>query len=307
MSGPGTPTFEQLRIFLAVVDTGSFAGAARQLGRAVSVISYGIVNLEAQLGVALFERDGTRKPRLTTDGRALLAEARTISHGFDGLHAKVKGLREGLEAEVNLAVDVMLPAARLKTVLRAFAVAFPTVPLCLHVEALSAVTARVQSRDAVIGISGPYATGADDVVCTPAGAVAMIAVASPDHPLAQLGRIAPGGGRHHVRLALWDRSRLTGEDDASTLSDRTWRIADLGAMHALLGEGVGWGIMPVPLVEADLASGALVRLEMPDYQGEIYRFAGVWRRDTPPGTAAAWLLDEFIATGADDADLPPIP
>ena len=70
MSEPGTATFDQLRIFLAVVDTGSFAAAGRTLNRAVSVISYGITNLEAQLGLTLFDREGTRKPQLTTAGRA---------------------------------------------------------------------------------------------------------------------------------------------------------------------------------------------------------------------------------------------
>ena len=53
MNNPGTPTFDQLRIFLTIVDTGSFAAAGRKLNRAVSVISYGIANLEAQLGVLL--------------------------------------------------------------------------------------------------------------------------------------------------------------------------------------------------------------------------------------------------------------
>ena len=60
MSSPGIPTFDQLRVFLAVVETGSFAAAGRKLNRAVSVISYGIGNLEAQLGLTLFEREGTR-------------------------------------------------------------------------------------------------------------------------------------------------------------------------------------------------------------------------------------------------------
>src|SRR4051812_31016295 len=101
VASPGTPTFDQLRIFLAVVDTGSFAGAGRRLNRAVSVISYGVANLETQLGLLLFEREGSRKPVLTTAGRALLAEARTILQGMDSLRAKVKGLLDGLEAEVD--------------------------------------------------------------------------------------------------------------------------------------------------------------------------------------------------------------
>ena len=302
MINPGTPTFDQLRIFLAIVDTGSFAGAARQLNRAVSVISYGVANLEAQLGLGLFDREGTRKPRLTVAGRALLAEARTISHGFDGLRAKVKGLLDGLEAEVDLAVDVMLPTDRLGAVLREFAQRFPTVQLRLHMEALGAVTAMVLDRKAMIGISGPLAAGVEGVECVAAGSVAMAPVAAPDHPLGRMERIAPGAGREHTQLVLTDRSRFTEGRDYSVVSPRSWRLADLGAKHALLREGIGWGNMPLPMIAGDLAAGALVRLAMPDHPGGIYRFAGVWRRDAPPGPAASWLLERFVELG--EADLP---
>ena len=302
MSNPGIPTFDQLRIFLAIVDTGSFAGAARQLNRAVSVISYGIANLEAQLGLLLFEREGTRKPRLTIAGRALLAEARAISHGVDGLRAKVKSLLDGLEAEVDLAVDVMLPTERLGKVLREFAEMYPTVQLRLHTEALGAVTAMVLDRKAMIGISGPLAAGVEGVECIAAGSVAMAPVAAPDHPLGRMERIAPGAAREHTQLVLSDRSRFTEGRDYSVVSPRTWRLADLGAKHALLREGIGWGNMPLPMIAGDLAAGALVRLAMPDHPGGIYRFAGVWRRDAPPGPAAAWLLGRFVELGA--ADLP---
>lgn len=302
MSAPGTPSFDQLRIFLAVVDTGSFAGAGRRLNRAVSVISYGVTNLEAQLGLSLFEREGSRKPTLTTAGRALLAEARAVAQGIDGLRAKVKGLLDGLEAEVDLAVDVMLPADRLGRVLRAFAQEYPTVSLRLHAEALGAITALVLDRKAVVGISGPLAAGVEGVDCTAAGSVPMVPVAAPDHPLGRMNRIPPGAGRDHVQLVLTDRSRFTEGQDFSVMSARTWRLADLGAKHALLREGIGWGNMPLPMVEPDLVAGTLVRLAMPDHPGGTYRFAGVWRRDTPPGPAASWLLDQFVRLGAEDRE-----
>ena len=304
MSEPGTPTFDQLRIFLAIVDTGGFAAAGRKLNRAVSVISYGIANLEAQLGLTLFAREGTRKPRLTTAGRALLAEARAIAGGMDDLHAKAKGLLEGLEAEVDLAVDVLLPCARLGQVLRQFAKAFPTVQLRLHTEALGAVTAMVLDRRASLGISGPLAAGVEGIERTAAGSVAMVPVAAPDHPLARMARIAPGAGRDHTQLVLSDRSHFTEGRDFAVLGSRTWRLADLGAKHALLREGIGWGNMPLPMIEDDLTAGVLVRLPMPDHPGGTYRFAGIWRRDTPPGPAASWLLDRFVELGRHDAELP---
>ena len=300
MSGPGTPTLDQLRIFLAIVDTGSFAGAGRKLGRAVSVISYGTANLESQLGLLLFDREGTRKPVLTTAGRALLAETRAIAQGVDGLRAKVKGLLDGLEAEVDLAVDVMLPAERLGAVLRAFACEFPTVQLRLHVEALGAVTALVLQRQAILGISGPIAASRDEVERTAAGSVLMVPVAAPTHPLGAMASIPPGAARDHTQLVLSDRSRTTEGQDFAVISPKTWRLADLGAKHALLREGVGWGNMPLGMVADDLARGTLVRLHMPDDLGGTYRFSAVWRRDCPPGPAASWLLDQFVAKGAGD-------
>src|SRR6516164_1158251 len=112
MSDPGTPTLDQLRVFLTVVEVGSFAGAARRLGRATSVISYSISNLEAQLGVLLFDRKSTRKPQLTEAGRGVLSEVRTITNGVNLLRAKVRSLRQEIEAEISLVLDVMLPAAR---------------------------------------------------------------------------------------------------------------------------------------------------------------------------------------------------
>jgi DNA-binding transcriptional LysR family regulator len=307
MNNPGTPTFDQLRIFLAIVDTGSFAGAGRRLGRAVSVISYGVANLEAQLGLILFEREGTRKPQLTVAGRALLSEARAIAAGIDGLRAKVKGLLGGLEAEVALAVDVMLPAERLAHVLRNFAHMFPTVQLRLHVEALGAIAGMVRDGKASIGVSGPLALGIDGLDSVAVGSTLMVPVAAPGHPLGQMATIAPGAARDHIQLVLSDRSDLTQGRDFAVISRKTWRLADLSAKHALLREAVGWGYMPLPMVAADLASGALVRLNLPDHAGGRYGLSAIWRSDCPPGPAAAWLRDQFVDLGRDDGEVLTLP
>lgn len=300
MSDPGTPTFDQLRIFLAVVDAGSFAAAGRKLNRAVSVISYGIGQLEAQLGLALFHREGTKKPVLTPGGEALLADARVVSAGLAGMRARAKGLLAGLESEVSLAVDVMLPSERLSLVLRAFNREFPTVPLRLHVEALGAVAALVLDGKAGLGIAGPVASAIDGLERIAAGAVELVPVAAPDHPLARTPHPVPGAGRDHIQLVLTDRSPLTQGQDFAVHSPHTWRLADLGAKHALLREGIGWGNMPLPIIEADLVAGTLVKLAMPDDPGGMFRFYAIHRSDAAPGPATSWLLDQFVTLGPGD-------
>ena len=69
MQAPGTPSVDQLLVLLTVVEEGSFSAAAKRLRRATSAISYAIDTLEAQLGLPLFDRGTTRKPRLTPVGR----------------------------------------------------------------------------------------------------------------------------------------------------------------------------------------------------------------------------------------------
>ena len=154
MPDVGTPSLDQLRVFVTVVETGSFTAAGRRLSRATSAVSYTIANLEMQLGIALFDREGTRKPVLTKAGTAVLSKARAVSGGIDELRASVKGLLGGLEAEVTLVVDVMLPTSRLVDAVQAFEAEFPTVTLRLHVEALGAVAQLVQAGVAVIGVGG---------------------------------------------------------------------------------------------------------------------------------------------------------
>ncbi|MCE0461124.1 LysR family transcriptional regulator [Pseudomonas uvaldensis] len=293
IADPGTPTLDQLKVFLTVVEVGSFAGAARKLHRATSVVSYTIANLEMQLGVALFDRKTTRKPQLTDAGRTVLAEARSITNGVNGLRAKVSGLLHGLEAEVHLALDVMLPADRVVDALKTFREQFPTVTLHLHMEALGAVTELVINKKAVVGVSGPLDMGLDGLERIRVGSVQLIPVAAPTHPLAIERPQLPGTAREFVQLVLSDRSTLTGDKDFAVVSTRTWRLADLGAKHMLLKEGIGWGNMPIPMVQADLEAGRLVELDLPDFKGGTYTFDAVYRTDSPPGPAGRWLIERF--------------
>lgn len=292
---PGTPSLDQLRLFIEVADQGSFGAAARKLNRAVSVVSYAISNLEAQLGLQLFERQGTRKPELTAAGKAVLAEARTVARDVQDLRSTVQGLLQGLEAEVSVAVDVMLPPQQLGSVLRAFQDEFPTVALRLHIEALGAVTMMVTELKADLGISGPLIGPTAQLDVISAGSVTLVPVAAPDHPLAKMQPLPPGVAREYVQLVLTDRSPLTEGMDFAVQSARTWRLGDLGSKHQLLREGIGWGNMPLPLIADDLLTGALLRLDLPENPQEAYSLFAISRRDKKLGPATTWLRDRFIA------------
>ena len=303
MPDVGAPSLDQLRVFLTVVDEGSFAAAGRRLSRATSAVSYTIGQLERQLGVALFDRARTRKPVLTEAGAALLPKARAVSGGIDDVRATVRGFLEGLEAELALVVDVMLPTCDLMDAVRAFEAKFPTVTLRLHVEALSAVAQLVQAGIAGIGVGGTLHTTRSGLEQIQLGEVEMIPVAAPQHPLARSQPKLPGEARRYRQLILTVRASFAEDHDVGVFGNETWRLADLGAKHALLLAGSGWGLMPEPVVRDDLASRQLVRLELPEVRGGFYQFQAIYRTDSPPGPAATWMIQRFVSQAK--SEIPP--
>ena len=289
MPETGTPTLDQLNVLAAVAETGSFSAAARRLNRAQSVISYTIANLEQQLGLALFERDG-RRPVLTEAGRALVADARRVGALVDELKARAAALQRGLEAELGLAVDVMFPTARLVSALEDFAREFPTVTLRLRIEALGGVAELVEQGVCRIGVIGPLGNGCEKLQRRAIGTVLLVPVAAPGHKLAHAPRPIPGTMiREHLQLVLTDRTLLTEGQDFGVFALRTWRLGDLGAKRALLLAGVGWGNMPEEMVAEDLAAGRLVRLELAEGDPHHFPISLVHRMDAPPGPAGRWL------------------
>ena len=294
-SAPGIPTLDQLQVLVQVVEAGSFTGAAKKLNRALSVISYTISNLEAQLGVSLLDRTSSRRPQLTEAGRVVLAEARSVLGGVGNLRAKVAGMMQGLEGELHVVLDCLLPSERVVDALTAFRDEYPSVALFLHGETLGAVANLVLNKTAVVGISGPFTAGFRELHRISVGRVRMVPVAGRTHPLATVppGGHPPGASRDHVQLVVYDRSPLTKGQDFSVISSRTWRLADLYTKHTLLRAGIGWGMMPRAMVENDLTAGVLVELDTPDGPAFDYTVDAIYRADTPPGPAACWLIERF--------------
>jgi len=296
MRGPAVPSIDQLLVLLAVEEEGSFTAAARRLGRAPSAISYAIDTLEQQLGLSLFDRGTTRKPKLTREGEAIVSEAKAVAFSVETLRARVRGFLDGLEPEVSLVVDSMFPLDHLTGLLRQFNDRFPTVPVRLLVESLGGVERAIREGHAGIGVGNPLHMNMTGFSRVDIEAVRMIPVAAPGHPLAGGGGVAREAS-DYIQLILSERPATDGRD-YGVVSLNSWRIGDLGAKHALLLAGLGWGGMPEPAVRSDLEAQRLVKLNLRNWRGAEYNLQAVHKIDTPPGPAGRWLI-ERLATLTD--------
>ncbi len=253
-------TLDQIRMFVTIAESGSFRAAAARLTRVQSAVSHAVANLEAELGVALFDRSGHR-PALTAEGKALLGSARDILLRVDAMRARAHGLAEGVESELSLVVDTLFPIASVGEALTAMRTAYPSVEIRLAVEPMGGPIAALTERRSALAIT----VGEDfrdprialDAIC----AVQVVAVVSARHPLARRGRKSVADLADHLQIVLSDPTPLSEGRSFGVLSPQICRVTNQDTKHAMILAGVGWGRLPLWQVARDLKERRLVRFE----------------------------------------------
>jgi len=290
----GNLSLDQLRVLVSIANAGSFSAAGRELGRVQSAISQSIATLEAMQGVALFDRSG-HKPQLTVVGRVLVDQARMVLASAARFEAVAAGTREGLEAELALAIDPLVPTAPLIDSLRALSETFPNLPVSFSTEGLGGSLRRLRSGSAALAICLLLPDAPEDIAAYPLLRVAMQPVVAPSHPLASLGRPATRGDLEpHVQLVLSDPVE-PGGTSYGLASARLWRFVDLGRRLDFLLDGFGWCRMPEHLIATPIVDRRLVALEIeddPTPDGGLIIYAA-HRQDYALGPAGRWLLDKL--------------
>src|SRR5262245_21389955 len=172
-----------LHTFQAVLEHGSLLRAAEALGYAQSTITLHIQQLEADLGVPLFVRQG-KKARLTEAGRLLRAEAAQILGRVGALRRTMRELAEGEAGYVRLGAIEPAASLRLPALLVPFCAARPQVRLALEVGGTRAICQSVAAGDLDLGIVSPPPASLG-LVFEPLFVERMALLAPEAHPLAQ--------------------------------------------------------------------------------------------------------------------------
>lgn len=284
-------TLDQLRVLIAIAETGSFSAAGRKLNRVQSAISHAVGAMEDQFGTLLFDRSAGR-PTLTPAGESVLAVARDVCARADALRRLAEALGRGEEPILAVAIEVLYPTAALAAACREFAVAWPAVQLRLNIDTLGAVAERVRDGSSVFGIVGP-AADTRDLHSRYLGEVQLVTVVASSHPLgSEPGPLPVARVAEEVQIVLSERAAQDETPDQGVLSTRTWRVHDLQTKRALILDGLGWGNLPLSAVEDDLATNRLRRIHLESWPPDGVRLPlmTVTRSDTVLGPAGSWLL-----------------
>jgi DNA-binding transcriptional LysR family regulator len=289
-------TLDQLVVLETIDRTGSFAAAARELHRVPSAISYAVKALEEAVGVALFDRAGHRAT-LTPAGRRLLEEGGRVLAAARGLDRLAEELQAGWEPEVAVVVDGALPTEPVMAALAAFTGRGLPTRVQVNVEYQGGVWERFADLAADLAMPLEDAESRPEA-SEPLPVLPFAVLAAAGHPLA--GRpLERAELDAHVELVVKDSSAVYARRprEAWFGSRHAVHLSDFHAKRLALLQGAGYGWMPLHLVRADLASGALVPLELGDAGAWEYRPHLVRRPALgPAGELFATLLCESFGS-----------
>ncbi|TYB50946.1 LysR family transcriptional regulator [Nonomuraea sp. PA05] len=281
-----------IALFLAVVDHGSFSGAARALRRVPSAVSMGIANIEAELGYPLFDRS-RREAVPTPRALALVPHARSIASRLRLLQVHAQELGQDLESALTVAVTAGTDDRRL---LDAVAEVGDRHPL-LRVNLVSAPHDEVRAmlhggRADLALVTCSERMDREEALATVAGET-FVAVASAVADTYGL----PTGLRRLEDLSASRQIVVAGPGDRISerrllVSDARWHVDTVEAAIGLVERGAGWANLPLSAVRPRVAAGTLRVLEFDNLENGVpMSMQLIWLRRNPLRRAAAELIE----------------
>jgi len=288
-------TLDQLRQFAAAAEAGSFSAAARRLGRAQSAVSTSVGLLEADLGVALFDRS-RRNATLTPAGEVMLQEARELLRQAGGLAQRALSFAGGQDARLSIALDEALPHLVLGALCKELAARFPALELTQLNGTATEVADYVEQGRASLAFHFDRGDPGPAFAHRHLGSVAQGIFVAWEHPLAALSEVGRSDLARHRQLVM----QMDGVDEL-VLSPSVWRADSCYSIAAMAADGVGWAILPLNIAEYEGNRNALVRVPCEDLSLPMLPVRSLWLQGARLSETERWIqqrMGQLLRAGA---------
>ncbi|WP_137390997.1 LysR family transcriptional regulator [Rhodoligotrophos defluvii] len=263
-------TLRQIESFIAVAETGNFSRASRRLGIAQPALSLAIKELEAELGLRLFDRT-TRKVQLTEAGSEFFASAAPIMESLQLALANMSNLAQLRRGRIKVAAPPLLASAILPLALAKFRREHPGIT----VEVLDVDTGKIVESVTAGTVDcglGTFSPEEREVTRKVLARDKLLLFCPKDHGLAEqpLVRWEQLAGFPLVTLTRNSAIRLLveiGFETAGVAAKPSYEVSHITTALAFVGAGVGISVLPtyaltavqdrslkgVPLVEPEMS------------------------------------------------------
>lgn len=300
-----------------IARTGSFAAAARELGKVPSALTYSVRQLEDALDVLLFDRR-SRQARLTAAGEELLQEGRRLLAEIDAVANRVRRVATGWESQLTVVIDDVIARRTMFELCEAFyaldpqgqgvagAQGGPGTRLRLRTEVMSGTWEALISgqADLAIGVGTDSERPPPGIAMDTLGDMPFVFAVAPHHALAAHdGAITDADLLHYRAVAVADSAQRLSPRTVNLLAGQeVLTVNSMADKIELLRRGLGCGFVPLYMVRGLIEQGLLVTkatLRAPTLPAMSY----AWRcasgpkgtRRPPAGLALQWWLQQLAS------------
>ena len=256
-----------MAVFVAVVESGSLAGAARRTGLTPSAVSKLVARLERGFGSPLLRRS-TRSMTVTDAGLTYFDRARTILEELRAVEQEMASKNDEPRGLVRASASLLLGQTRVVPILLAFLKKTPAVSLDL--ELTDRVVDMVGDRiDVAVRITSEPPPS---FVARRVGTLRRVLCASPGYLRARRAPKTPRDLAQHACLLLsgaaasdtwhFGSAKAKAPPESVRVKARL-RVSNTISLHEAVKAGLGIADLPRYLVEDDLRAGRLLSVLEP--------------------------------------------
>jgi len=289
-------TLEQLKMLKQVAELGSLKGASAKLFKTQPAISQGIKQLEAQLGLQLFDRQGYRLS-LTNNGQQIYQHALRLLDEEDHIKQLATFLTSGNEASITIAIEASYDLKKILPVLEMTQSKFPHTQIILKQEYISGALEAVKSAQADLALttinflalqSGQFETNKlyKGYLCN---------VAAPRFVKRHPNLLSVAELNDEYQIVVQDSGQSSqGINYSVQTGQRCWYVNDFNTKKTLIMSGMGWGRLPDYMISAELKQQTLLTLQVDDFDTKIpLDYHAIKLKANLLGPVAEWLWQKL--------------
>ncbi|WP_249123586.1 MULTISPECIES: LysR family transcriptional regulator [unclassified Bradyrhizobium] len=296
-------TIRQIQAFLQVAALGSFTRAAEKLHTLQPALSQQVRDLEAELGIRLFDRT-TRRVELTDGGAEFRNIAAKIIEDLELAARNAQDLAERKRGRVVVAAPPLLAAAIVPRAIAEFGTQYPGLSVRLIDARTDQIVELVRSGQVDCGI-GTFHAGEDGIVSTRLARDSLMVFCAAQHPLA--GR-ASVDWRELDGLALVTLTRDSGIrllvevgfEAAQIKLVPAYEVAQITTALAMVEAGLGVAVLPTYAFAAARALDIRAAALEPGLGRDISLIARTGRSLAPAVAAFARVLGKYASAALPD-------
>ncbi|WP_339718754.1 LysR family transcriptional regulator [Marinomonas primoryensis] len=297
---------DQLRAFIAVVETGSFRSAADAIHKTQPGISAAVKTLEAQYGILLFDRDSYR-PTLTAEGHAFFQQSKKLISQAQQLENLGHDLAKGIEAPLHLCLSQMAVDDNCMMRIKAFQKQYPDTSLDITTDHLYGVQEALTKNQCEIAIGPRY--GLDDRhAFIELNKISMVTVVSPEllDTLNLSGSKVKQQSLYGIPQILVTNTTANSAENGHRYilpTGKRWYVNDFQTKKTMLMHGLGWARMPKHIIQSELENRQLVPIDVENFtsQSQLPIFMIRLRHQTQSYQANLfWEMMKALSNKSDD-------